>query len=77
LAAIVQVAPFFDIGRAWNRSRDEVSPRTLTSAGVGLILQPWPFLRGEVTWGHRFKHVRRPDGLQGEGVQFRVVLRWP
>jgi hemolysin activation/secretion protein len=70
---LVQLAPFFDVGGAWNRNRPTGSPTTLYSTGLALRVQPWPFLRGELTWAERLADVERPEGLQGDGVQFRVV----
>ena len=73
--AIVQLAPFADVGHAWDDSdRDDGESKTLGSVGVGLRWSPWPWLRTEVYWGHRLSDVRNPhDALQDEGVQLRVV----
>jgi hypothetical protein len=34
-----------------------------------------PFLRGEIYWGHRLKHVEDPGdgGIQDDGVTFALV----
>ncbi len=72
---ILQVAPFFDIGGGWQRSRGARSDYTeLQSAGIALRLQPWRAVRAELIWAERLKDVDRPEGLQGDGIQFRVVL---
>jgi hemolysin activation/secretion protein len=71
---LVLLAPFFDVGGGWNRNRSTPSPTTLYSAGVALRVEPWRFLRGELTWARRLAHVERPDGLQGNGIQFQVVM---
>jgi hemolysin activation/secretion protein len=70
-----QLAPFFDIGRSWNTNRPEASPRTLMSVGVGLRAGLTRYLRGEIYWGHRLRHVDEPenDDLQDKGVQFSIV----
>ena len=71
---VVSLAPFFDVGQGWNRNRPTLSPTTLYSTGLALRVAPWPFLRADVTWARRLAHVERPDGLQGNGFQFQVVL---
>ncbi len=73
----VQLAPFCDAGRSWNRKRDEVSPRTLASVGVGLRTS-WRRLHGELFWGHRIERVDKPDDhtLHDEGVHFAIAARF-
>jgi hemolysin activation/secretion protein len=71
---VVQLAPFFDVGRAWNRDRPTLSPTTLYSAGLALRVQPWSWLSGELSWAERLADVERPEGLQGDGIQFRIVM---
>jgi hemolysin activation/secretion protein len=70
----VQLAPFCDVGRSWNTNRGEPSPRTLASVGVGLRTF-YRFLRSEIYWGHRLRHVEEPGdgGLQDDGVSFALV----
>lgn len=75
---LLQLAPFADIGRSWNRRRSERSPRTLYSAGVGLRFRLTEHLEGNVYWGEQLRDIHphpRDDDLQDEGVQFRLVLR--
>ncbi|HKA13693.1 MAG TPA: ShlB/FhaC/HecB family hemolysin secretion/activation protein [Myxococcota bacterium] len=71
---IVQLAPFCDAGRSWNTERDEPSPRTLASVGIGLRTT-WRHLHGELFGGHQIKDVDKPDdrALQDEGVHFSLV----
>ena len=71
----LQLAPFFDFGRSWNTNRPEASPRALMSVGVGLRAGLTRYLRGEIYWGHRLRHVDEPenDDLQDKGVQFSIV----
>ncbi len=71
----VQLAPFYDLGRSWNTDGPELSPRTLSSAGVGLRASFTQHLHAEIYWAHRVRHIDEPDDndLQDEGVQFSVV----
>jgi hemolysin activation/secretion protein len=73
---LLQIAPFFDVGSAWNRNRPTASPTTLYSSGLALRMRPTPWLRAEMTWAKRLADVERPDGLQGDGFQFRIVMDW-
>jgi hemolysin activation/secretion protein len=74
----VQLAPFTDIGRSWNKGRGETSPRTLFSAGVGLRVQLTRYLEGQIYWAEPIHEVETPDDrdLQDSGVHFRVSLSY-
>jgi hemolysin activation/secretion protein len=82
-ADYVQLAPFFDYGRAWQSKGRTGEPRYISSVGIGLR---WALsLRGavpvrpsfEVYWGHALQDVEtaatRRD-IQDEGVHFQFVL---
>jgi hemolysin activation/secretion protein len=67
---IVQLASFIDYGRSWEH-RESGEATTLWSAGVGLRVAPWPWLRGQLYWGHAFTPVVDPGGdLQDDGIHF-------
>ena len=72
-AGIVQLAPFFDFGGAWNVDNSP-SPETIYSVGLGLLLTPNQYFSAQIYWGHQLREVYIPDGsgLQGEGFNFRV-----
>lgn len=72
-AGIVQLAPFFDLGGAWN-VESSAHPTTIYSAGVGLLLQPGKHFSAQIYWGYRLRDVNIPDdsGLQGHGVDFKL-----
>jgi hemolysin activation/secretion protein len=72
---VLQVAPFFDIGRAWNET-DNRGPRTLASLGIGLRYEPADRLSLSLYWGGRLRDVpRADDGLQRYGLHFRATTR--
>jgi hemolysin activation/secretion protein len=82
-AETVQLAPFFDIGRAWNRDTPSPGRQTIASLGLGLrwawswtyVLQYRPEL--EVYWGHSLMDIETSGGdLQDSGVhvQFTVAV---
>ena len=73
--AMLQLAPFFDYGAAWNHdeSGDEIS-----SMGVGLVWEPTPWLSAQIYYGYRLQSVVEPednDDLQDHGITFRFAIR--
>ena len=72
-AGIVQVAPFFDFGGAWNVNGSP-APNTIYSTGVGLLINPVRRFSAEMYWGYRLRSVDVPDnaGGQGIGIGFRM-----
>lgn len=77
----VELAPFFDFGRGWNRKLPTPDPKDLSSVGVGLrwaLTYPWfvPFRpQFEVYWGHRLRNVPNPrTSLQDNGVHLQFIL---
>ena len=74
-AGMVHLAPFFDLGSAWNVDGSS-SPNTISSVGLGLLLTPNKHFSGQIYWGHRLREINLPDesGLQENGVHFKVTL---
>jgi len=72
--SIVELAPFFDFGYAFNRNRATPEPDTLASAGIGLRLFPHRSVEAQLYWGYQIDEVATSGNLQDDGVQFRV--RW-
>lgn len=72
--SIVEIAPFYDYGRSWNKDRPTPSEEVLASAGIGLIAPISAQTYGEIYWGHMLRDV--PDisddhNLQDDGIHFR------
>lgn len=75
----LSIAPFVDYGVARDRLETLASSESqeLLSAGAGLLWNPWKPLHVEVYYGHRFEDVDDSgDGLQDDGVHFRVTFGW-
>jgi hemolysin activation/secretion protein len=72
---LVQLAPFIDVGRAWNAKGQTPDPQTLASIGIGLRVSLWTRLQGNIYWGQQLNHVPDfPDkNLQNQGVHVQVV----
>lgn len=81
-SAIVELAPFIDVGRSWFAKRNTSSPQTLTSIGTGLRYSisglPFTFLRqfyANIYWGQQLNHVANPNqNLQDHGIHFEIGL---
>jgi len=72
-APVVQIAPFFDFGGAWNIDADTPEPTTISSAGIGVLLTPNRHLRAQLYWGHAFRDINESgDNLQDSGIHFQV-----
>jgi hemolysin activation/secretion protein len=75
-AALVQLAPFFDYGGAWEAAGNSPRPTSIYSAGIGLLLTPNQHVYGELYWGHPFVDVKTSNNnAQDLGLHFKVVLR--
>lgn len=80
-ADLLQIAPFVDVGRGWNRSKPTSDPQALASIGLGLrgaFTVPAPFSvrpQFEVYWGVPLKRVETPGGdLQDQGLHVQLVV---
>jgi len=75
----LELAPFFDIGGAWNHGRN-AKRQTLASAGVGLRYAWTRHFSAEVYWGGRLldsDQSQSASGFQGHGVHMQIVGRIP
>jgi hemolysin activation/secretion protein len=72
---IVQLAPFYDFGGGWNLQADTPSPKTIMSAGIGVLVNPNKHLSAQLYWGHRFTRVDNPqNNAQDLGLHFNVIF---
>jgi hemolysin activation/secretion protein len=73
---LLYLAPFLDVGRAWETTVPTPDPKTLASIGLGLIWNIRPGSHFEVYWGQRLNHVASPDGnLQDHGIHVQLVVQ--
>jgi hemolysin activation/secretion protein len=72
-AGIVQLAPFFDFGGAWNVNGSP-DPSKIYSIGSGLLAEPNKHFSAQIYWGYRLQHVTVPDEAraQGLGISFQL-----
>jgi hemolysin activation/secretion protein len=80
-ADFVELAPFADYGRGWNRKGPTPDPQDLSSVGIGLrwaATIPWPVpIRPqlEVYWGHALRNIKTQGGdLQDKGLHLQFVV---
>jgi hemolysin activation/secretion protein len=71
---LIQLAPFFDFGGAWNVD-DSTSPTTIYSTGIGLLITPNKYISAQLYWGYRLRDVNLPDNNpQDKGITFQVNI---
>ena len=72
---LLQIAPFFDIGRSWERGGFG-STRTISSLGLGLRSRPSERIFAEVYWAGRLRKgiSRTGHSIQNQGFHVRVTL---
>lgn len=86
-ATTLELAPFVDVGRAWNVKGLGAHPETIASIGIGLrwtmtvhhefsSTYPLAFTpQFEVYWGHPFHNVPTSGGnMQDEGVHLQLLI---
>lgn len=73
--ALLQVVPFFDLGRAWNSGdSEEPDVNDLASIGLGLRLQMSNTLTARFEWGIPLTDIEsRDETLQEEGFYFSIL----
>ena len=80
-ADIVQLAPFVDFGRAWNKDISTPEPKDISSAGLGLRWEVTLPLRlqlkpqFEIYWGVPFRDIETSGGdLQDHGIHIQLTI---
>jgi hemolysin activation/secretion protein len=74
---VLQVAPFFDVGKVWSSNGNNQSPSNLASFGLGLLLSGGDNLSAGFYWAIPLIEVDdQGDSLQEEGGTFFVEGRF-
>ena len=74
----LQLAPFLDYGNAWNTDRSTPSPRSIGSAGLGLLWNPHEQLFCELYAAMAFRDVDlglAERNLQDDGIYFGLEYK--
>ena len=70
---VLQLAPFFDVGRSWSASNAGGAGQTLTSVGIGVQLDPNKYWHLECYWALPLNSVQTTGtDLQDVGVHFAI-----
>lgn len=68
------LAPFVDVGGAWNKGRPTPDPRDIASVGVGLRWNPHRKVHAQLYWGVPLVNVDNPNNnLQDSGIHFSLT----
>jgi hemolysin activation/secretion protein len=73
--SLLELRPFVDWSHSGNVNADEIGPRSLASAGLGVFFSPVDSLQMEVYWGEALKEIDYGSDydLQDDGIHFRFV----
>jgi len=75
----LQLAPFIDYGRSWNRERPTADPETISSAGLGILWDPHRKFHAEAYFAKNFRKITGESNehdLQDSGVHLQMVYRF-
>lgn len=73
---MVKLAPFYDIGSAWNKGLSTPEPLMLHSAGIGVLVDPTRQVHAELYWAHAFVNLPHSSyNLQDDGINFAVSYK--
>jgi hemolysin activation/secretion protein len=74
LGGVLQIAPFFDFGAAWNVSGNQPTSRTLFGTGLGLIWKQGDRFSARLDWGIPLSKVESEQrrSAQENGLYFSV-----
>ncbi len=76
--SLLYFAPFFDWGWAENTDYPIPGPRTISSAGAGLLWEPAESLSATLFWGYPFREFDDTEtDLQDVGLHFQIACRFP
>jgi hemolysin activation/secretion protein len=70
----LQLAPFVDFGKGWNRARD-ASLESIASVGLELYWRVSERTRLSIAWGQRLRNVERREGDALQDAGLHVALR--
>jgi hemolysin activation/secretion protein len=73
---VVQLSPFADYGRGWNRRGEDDDPGDISSIGVGLRWEISPDIHAQIYYGYALRDIDQSSGgLQSHGVYVSLSAR--
>ena len=74
IRGVLQLTPFFEIGKGWNNNGKNLSPSTLVSTGLGLLWKQDDNFSARLDWGIPLVSVEgEKRSLQENGLYFSVI----
>ncbi len=75
---LIELASFVDAGYSSNQERATNGPRTLSSAGLGLLGSFSKYASFQFYWGHAFREIKlfQESNLQDDGFHFATQFNW-
>ncbi len=72
---ILQLCPFFDYGKGWNKNTQDPDPDQIYSAGLAARWNISKRISAEVCWGYALKDVSGSDeyDIQDDGIHFQIT----
>jgi hemolysin activation/secretion protein len=71
---IVQLAPFADFGWSWNTGNITPDPRSISSAGAGIVWDITQDINLQVYWGIPLRSIESSGNtLQDQGIHFQIT----
>jgi hemolysin activation/secretion protein len=74
-AGTVQIAPFYDFGRAWNVDRPTPYPPEISGVGAGLRWVLGSGVTAEVYYAKALRNVSAGTSLEDRGIYFRLTAK--
>ena len=72
--AIVQFAPFIDFGRSWNTGNSTPDPKSISSAGAGIVWAVTQDINLQAYWGIPLRSIESSGNtLQDQGIHFQIT----
>jgi hemolysin activation/secretion protein len=74
---LLQVAPFVDVGTAWDADGRDFDPSTLVSVGLGLYWQLGRYFNARLVWGIPLidSEIEKKTNWQENGLYFSLYWK--
>jgi len=74
----LELVPFYDIARVWNKNATSEERETISGAGLGLRGTIGDHLSAFLYWGHAFDDIEQQGeyNLQDDGIYFQLAARF-
>ncbi|OQY59893.1 MAG: hypothetical protein B6245_04290 [Desulfobacteraceae bacterium 4572_88] len=72
---MLEICPFFDLGKGWNKELEDPDPDMIYSAGIGMRWLVSKRIHAEFYWGKYLRDIPDPGeyDIQDDGIYFQIV----